>query len=354
MRTYHKLCGVLGLALHLTTATAATYFVSPAGNDGNPGTKTAPWKTIGKANATLKSGDTVVIQAGTYAQNINPVNDGRAGAPITYMGDGSNDTVITGISGAQGWIGAAANLARNYIVVDGLTLQQTAPAAGFSYIVMVSGNNNIVRNSTIDGVRTDLDVELKIDSITEDGVHTTGGNNLLTNNIIQNLSHCGIGLGGRFNVVRDNTIRNTLYDAVRISSNASNAGIIQGHLIEGNTFSNSWASDGVQTNGYIPSGVDKQQPTTCGLVIRDNVIFNNGENGIDLKGACHIVVDGNTIFGTRGDSDGCYKLLGVGICDRSAPGGIMHGSHALASDIIVRNNILYDNNGGILTSGDAL
>ena len=32
----------------------------------------------------------------------------------------------------------------------------------------------------------------------------------------------------------------------------------------------------------------------------------------------------------------------------------MHGSHALASDIIVRNNILYDNNGGILTSGDAL
>src|SRR5262249_3930457 len=80
---------------------------------------------------------------------------------------------------------------------------------------------------------------------------------------------------------------------------------------------------------------------------------DTAENGIDLKGSCHIVVEGNVISGTRGDSDGCLHLLGQGVCDRSAPGAISHGSHARSTEIIVRRNVMFDTNGGILAP-DAL
>ena len=49
-----------------------TYYVAPGGDDDNPGTKDQPWQTIGKAAATLVSGDTVYIRAGTYQERIVP------------------------------------------------------------------------------------------------------------------------------------------------------------------------------------------------------------------------------------------------------------------------------------------
>lgn len=43
-----------------------TYYVSPSGNDKNPGTETQPWQTIQKAADTLVAGDTVYIKEGFY------------------------------------------------------------------------------------------------------------------------------------------------------------------------------------------------------------------------------------------------------------------------------------------------
>ena len=43
-----------------------TYFVSPTGADANPGSFEKPWKTLGKAAATIKSGDTVYVRGGLY------------------------------------------------------------------------------------------------------------------------------------------------------------------------------------------------------------------------------------------------------------------------------------------------
>lgn len=65
-------------------AAGAVYYVSPTGDDANPGTLTQPWRTIEKAVNTLTAGETVYIRAGTYRERILPQNSGSAGQYIVY------------------------------------------------------------------------------------------------------------------------------------------------------------------------------------------------------------------------------------------------------------------------------
>ena len=58
---------LLGFALVVSGAPAATYYVAPTGNDANAGTQAAPFRTIAKGLATAAaSGDTVFLANGTY------------------------------------------------------------------------------------------------------------------------------------------------------------------------------------------------------------------------------------------------------------------------------------------------
>ena len=54
------------LLLFPASASATTYYVSPTGNDLNPGTINQPWTTPTKAAAAAQAGDTVNFRKGTY------------------------------------------------------------------------------------------------------------------------------------------------------------------------------------------------------------------------------------------------------------------------------------------------
>jgi len=63
----------------------------PQSSDENPGTSPdLPWQTIRQANEALTAGQTVVIGAGTYEEEIAPKNSGADGAPITYVARGGD------------------------------------------------------------------------------------------------------------------------------------------------------------------------------------------------------------------------------------------------------------------------
>jgi hypothetical protein len=76
--------------LAVTTSSAppapaqGTFYVSTAGNDGNPGTQAAPWRTIGHAASAAGPGATVMIMAGSYPENVTLSQSGQSGAPITF------------------------------------------------------------------------------------------------------------------------------------------------------------------------------------------------------------------------------------------------------------------------------
>jgi len=54
-----------------------TFYVSPLGDDSNPGTIDQPWKTVQHAADVLVAGDTVLIRDGVYNEHVEPVNSGN-------------------------------------------------------------------------------------------------------------------------------------------------------------------------------------------------------------------------------------------------------------------------------------
>lgn len=75
---------------------AAEYYVATKGNDANPGTLAAPWKTIQKAADTLQPGDTVFVRRGTYKGLVTINVSGVPGAPITFTNYANEKPVIDG------------------------------------------------------------------------------------------------------------------------------------------------------------------------------------------------------------------------------------------------------------------
>lgn len=119
------------------TATPPTndlgYYVSPTGSDANPGSKTAPWKTIQKAVNTVASGSIVNVLAGNYPEFIST---GKSG--ISFIANGK----VT----MKGFYLTGSNNR-----VSGFTI--TNPASDFG--IRVNGNNNIIDNNEISNTKQD-------------------------------------------------------------------------------------------------------------------------------------------------------------------------------------------------------
>ncbi|MGB7567804.1 MAG: right-handed parallel beta-helix repeat-containing protein [Chitinivibrionales bacterium] len=71
-----------------TSASAATYYVSPTGNDNAAGSLAQPFATLQKGNDAAVAGDTVYLRGGTYSITT-PAN---SGAGISITKSGTSDT----------------------------------------------------------------------------------------------------------------------------------------------------------------------------------------------------------------------------------------------------------------------
>jgi hypothetical protein len=78
------------------------YYVSPNGNDANPGTKTLPFQTINRAANVAKAGDVVLIQAGIFYEDVIPLQSGEPGKYITYQKEGDGEVIIDAQGGQRG------------------------------------------------------------------------------------------------------------------------------------------------------------------------------------------------------------------------------------------------------------
>ena len=72
---------------------AATYHVAVGGVDTNSGTEEKPWRTLSKANAEARAGDTIRIGPGTWNEDITISQGGGDGNPISWVGSGKMDTI---------------------------------------------------------------------------------------------------------------------------------------------------------------------------------------------------------------------------------------------------------------------
>jgi hypothetical protein len=146
-----------------------SYFVSPTGDNNNPGTYTLPWKTIGYALCggnyncgcttvnpnTISAGDTLYLRSGLYdvsaeIANNKPLhfkNTGTEEQPIVIRNyPGEIPIIDGGYSGIIFSLGAV-NF-NNFIIFDSLVIQK-GRVAGIIMGLAKKVNNIIIRNCKI-------------------------------------------------------------------------------------------------------------------------------------------------------------------------------------------------------------
>ena len=117
-------------------ASAATYYVSTAGSDSNPGTQAAPFRHLSKgAAAATKPDDTVIVMDGTYDNEgvrvpnfvVTLYYSGTSGHPITFMAQNRGKAILdSGNTSSSSCNGAASywNLYNaSFIVIQGFVIQ---------------------------------------------------------------------------------------------------------------------------------------------------------------------------------------------------------------------------------------
>jgi len=85
------------------TLLSSTYFVATNGSDSNPGSVSAPFKTIQHAANIARAGDVVDIRGGTYHETVHPVNSGTSSAPITFQAYNGESVTVSGADPITGW-----------------------------------------------------------------------------------------------------------------------------------------------------------------------------------------------------------------------------------------------------------
>ena len=328
------------------SATSSIRYVSPTGGAG-AGTQADPW-SLDYANFAVQAGETILMLDGTYDGIIKPKVSGTFGNPITYKPAPGANVHLRAIGSEY-----AVNIGQDYILVEGLQVSRRDGREGDS-----SGVTNVIIFSDHVTVRN-LHVFNNGDHIeqarlySEVGIVPRGEYGLVENNLIENMKF-GMSLGtdrrGSFyNVLRGNTIADSVYDGIHIGRGL---GAPLHHLIENNVIFGAMVSDGITFDGRNSSdpadhlGINQ-------VIIRNNAIFNSGENNIDLKATTNIIVEGNFLWKNFGDNDGSNVLdihNGPGqsntslINDESGGSGITKGSGTSSEHVIIRNNVMIDNN----------
>jgi hypothetical protein len=301
---------------------AATFYVATTGNDANPGTAAAPFRTLLKGVQSLSAGDTLIVKGGTYAEGLANISSGRAGGPTTIQA-APGEKVILQPNNINVDCIVAFRANQNYITIDGLIIDGGSPdgtkLSGFPVCNEDAGSPS-----------------------------TTTSHLTVKNSEVKNGRHSGFLIVGavwelRNNHIHHNGTDNTYDHGVYFEADHS--------LVTGNVFDNNACYN---LQNYSSAGANPTNNTFT------NNTFTSSSCGVTLPHGDNHLFMNNLIYGdaTSGTSG---ALLGFGsntkvynntIINNLSPGiitinnGNDHGAQ-------VKNNIVYNNAGGNISTVNA-
>ena len=282
----------------------STYYVATTGSDSNAGSESSPFATMQHAMIKLEPGDTLDVESGSYSGFISGWDSTPAssGDPYGYI-DGTASAPIT--------IQAAPGSPAGSVIIDA---QDNKTQAGID----LEPNDNYITISgfTINGSSGGIAAFPNHG----EGIKVAGS----TNDIVENCTVTGIGYG--FGITANNANDVVLNDnTIAGTGNSGNADYGHGIYIAGDTDGAVVEGNDIYDNSYIGIHVNGSGGTKgilTNALIADNVIDNNGQNGINTDGMENSTVENNLI----------YSYADYGIC--------LYQSDATGPS---SNNIIVDN-----------
>lgn len=340
MRPDPAFFALLTLLCSGSLAPAADFWVGNAGNDANPGSQTAPWRTIQRAVNTAGPGDNILVMPGTYREFVS--FDGRSGTPgnpITLRAadpenspliDGSTLTVPAKQARALVWISQSS-----HIVVKGFEIANLASSApgAVPIGILVEGSGRSV-------------------SLLDNDVHHIRQ----TRNSSKATDAHGIAVFGTGKSVplSDITIKGNLVSDCLLGSSEALVlnGNVDGFLVEDNIVRDC-NNIGIDIIGFEGVSRAKKLDRARNGIVRGNLVFNidtfyNPAYGGDPvagggdRCAAGIYVDGGTSV-TIENNRVANCNFGVELASESSKG--------VTDRIVLRNNIIHHNTSAGLIMG---
>jgi len=258
-------------------ALAATYYVSPSGNDANNGLSTsAAWENPGYAASKAVAGDTIYLMNGIwYDQHLVFNKQGTSTAPINvkaYSGTPTLDGVDkTGIG--------IKIYSSSWINIEGIKVRD------YQYGYWASSSNNLkitkceFSDTSLDGITLWNDVDyMAIDSVT---VKNTGSHGIH----VWNQNHPG---RSQYITVKNSAISNAPHNLLDIHTNVTDV------LVENNEFFYTLDYTGVKDVGvYLHNG------NTDNIVIKNNYFHDFGRS-LEIYNSHNVQVLDNTFRNING------------------------------------------------------
>jgi hypothetical protein len=206
-------------AAPMASAVAKDIYVSTTGSDSNPGTQTAPVKTITRADALATAGTIVHVAPGTYRVSalgldkagIKTIKSGTATARIKFV-----STVKWGAKIIVSGTGITWDSRGSYVDIDGFDISGTGRHGILAAGANLTINNNFIHDLTISGgcngsggaaidtygpvgnVVIDRNVVRNIGASmigkcnTVQGIYIANAKNVVTNNLVSGVAMAGI------------------------------------------------------------------------------------------------------------------------------------------------------------------
>ena len=248
--------------------------MSPAGSDRNPGTKAAPWQTIGKALASLSAGQTALVRGGAYRENLVASRRGTATAPITVKAYPGERPVLRPASGGVPLeiASGAAYLRFQGLVIEGATGSSTTNVYASGSANHIELSDCEIRNSQRQGFFSERTT--RAIQILRCYIHDNGGHGP------DNLDH-NVYVEGRDHVIARNVI-----------TGARNGWGIQLYPSSGNVLLSSNTIVGSR-HGIVVGG-QGSDGTSDALVVNNIIAFNERDGissywGDGSSGSCNLV-----------------------------------------------------------------
>jgi len=267
-------CAIVSMTLVPWSSSAvSTLYVdgaSPNCSNSGPGSATQPFCTIGKAASVVVAGQTVIVNAGDYSENVNMTTSGTSAAPIVFTAATGQNVMVSGQS--HGF--TISN--RSWITVQGFNVTQTTGDGVYvtnSSNITIRDNHisyagqpvsgKIAKGIRLSSVTNALVVGNTIDHNTDFGIHLVGGTT-------------GATISG--NELSYNA-RGFQRAAAGIDVFASSNNVIQYNVSHHNE----------------DSGIEFRTGSSNNLVV-NNVTYLNGDHGIDMNGSPSQQITSNSVY----------------------------------------------------------